>query len=174
MNESIWAPKPSPSNNPQVRNHPSHLSTPTQPYSQGLQSPPPAPDADMQQPQQEPPPPADSFAQTGPEASLDLFDDAIPTADDEAMRIRSEDDLFSDDFTPAFEPVVERTATAHPLPASTTGTATGINAAARGRGDGGRGAPFLIQQNSLLYRRLSLPLFPRFIGHREEAWETLM
>lgn len=93
----------------------------------------------MQQPQREPPLPAESFAQTGPEASLDLFDDAIPTADYEAMRIRSEDDLFSDDFTPASEPVVERTVAAHPLPASTTGTATGINPAARGRGDGGRG-----------------------------------
>lgn len=119
MNDSIWAPKPSPAGDPQNQ--------------------PPTPPADMQQQHQEALPPVESFAQTGPDTALELFDDAPSIADDEAMRIRSEDDLFSDDFTPASEPVVEQAAAAPVLPAATSRTATGTNHATRGGGDGGRG-----------------------------------
>lgn len=46
---------------------------------------------------------ADTFAGTGADPN-DLFDDVVPV--EESMRIRSDDDLFNDDFTPAPEPVV--------------------------------------------------------------------
>lgn len=53
-----------------------------------------------------PPPPdvstVDYFAQTGPSEG-DLFGGITPI--DESVRVRSEDDLFSDDFTPIAQPV---------------------------------------------------------------------
>ncbi|KJX94112.1 hypothetical protein TI39_contig4216g00008 [Zymoseptoria brevis] len=89
----------------------------------------------------DPPPPhvatLDTFAQTVPPQE-DLFDDAVP---EESMRIRSDDDLFSDDFTPAPEPTVVRSAPqtapeVAPQPARTTGEAPPIRARGRGRGRG--------------------------------------
>lgn len=47
------------------------------------------------------------FAPTGAQQD-DLFDDVWPAP--ESMRLRSDDDLFSDDFTPAAQPVVEQSA----------------------------------------------------------------
>lgn len=79
-----------------------------------------------------PPPPDlssnDFFSQTG--ASQDaLFDNDNVTQLDESMRIRSEDDLFSDDFTPVPQP-------APPSTAAATGASRG-DCSQRGRG--GRG-----------------------------------
>ena len=70
----------------------------------------------------------DTFAPTGAQQD-DLFDDVVPAP--ETMRLRSEDDLFSDDFTPAAQPVVEQSAPepSHEQPFE----------APRGRGGRGRG-----------------------------------
>lgn len=70
------------------------------------------------------------YAPTGAMQS-DLFDDFAPV---ESMRIRSDDDLFSDDFTPAPQPVVER---AKPQPQASRGSGEGVRGRARGRGRGG-------------------------------------
>ncbi|USW48193.1 Putative RNA binding protein HABP4/SERBP1 [Septoria linicola] len=68
----------------------------------------------------------DMFAQTGAQQD-ELFDDVVPAQ--ESMRLRSDDDLFSDDFTPASQPVVEPTAPEAPAAPAETG---------RGRGGGNR------------------------------------
>ena len=52
------------------------------------------------------------------------------------MRIRSEDDLFSDDFTPVAEPVVER-----PSPERTRGRGDPSRGRVRGRGSGNAAPP---------------------------------
>lgn len=109
---------------------------PTQETSNGIQqdvspAPPPPPPAEV-----ESAPPQDvssmhTFTQTGA-AHHDLFDDIVPV--DDSMRVRSEDDLFGDDFTPLAQPVVEEVA---PAPAPTPQIQTQPS---RGRGDGQRGA----------------------------------
>ncbi|KAI7707828.1 hypothetical protein KC353_g11403, partial [Hortaea werneckii] len=71
----------------------------------------------------------DEFAQTGA-VNEDLFDDVTPI--DETMRVRSDDDLFTDDFTPVAQPVVEQAA---PVPVQAQPT---TDAPRRG-GRGGRG-----------------------------------
>ncbi|KAK5133875.1 hypothetical protein LTR08_007206 [Meristemomyces frigidus] len=68
----------------------------------------------------------DSFAQTGA-AGNNLFDDVVPA--EESMRVRSDDDLFSDDFTPVAQPVVEI-----PTPTPTRAPSSGSG----GRGDGAK------------------------------------
>lgn len=74
---------------------------------------------------------ADIFAQTGAQQD-ELFDDVVPV---ESMRLRSDDDLFSEDFTPAPEPVVE-----HVKPQTVRGGGDGARGRARGRGRGPREA----------------------------------
>jgi hypothetical protein len=84
-------------------------------------------------------PPSESFAQTGPQQD-DLFDDIIPA--DEAMRLRSDEDLFNDDFTPIPEPVTEQVApTSASQPQQTASPEIrGHGESSRGRGRGrGRG-----------------------------------
>lgn len=86
-----------------------------------------------------PPPPdvstEDDFAQTGA-AQEDLFSDVVPV--DESMRVRSDDDLFADDFTPVAQPVVEQQPS--PAPAPTHGPPPkGDGLRERGRGGRGRG-----------------------------------
>ncbi|CAK4031243.1 Hypothetical predicted protein [Lecanosticta acicola] len=82
-----------------------------------------------------PPPPdtssADVFGQTGAQQH-DLFNDIVPV---ESMRLRSDDDLFSDDFTPAPQPVVE-----HVKPQTIRGSGEGGRGRDRGRGRGAREA----------------------------------
>ncbi|KAF7185274.1 hypothetical protein HII31_13549 [Pseudocercospora fuligena] len=86
----------------------------------------------------EPPPDASSveqFSQTGPQQD-DLFNEVVPA--EESMRIRSDDDLFSEDFTPAAQPVVvpQTQSTRPQQPRSAPDSARG-----RGRGRGrGRNA----------------------------------
>ena len=83
-----------------------------------------------------PPPPdastSDYFAQTGA-AEDDLFNDLTPAAVDNSMRVRSEDDLFSDDFTPVQKPVVSQTP-----PRTPRGRGDAPRRPARARGRGGR------------------------------------
>jgi hypothetical protein len=91
-------------------------------------------------------PSSETFAQTGPQQD-DLFDDIIPA--DEAMRLRSDEDLFNDDFTPIPEPVTEKVAStpaSQPQPTSSSenrGQGDGSRARGRGRGRGqaSRSAP---------------------------------
>lgn len=84
----------------------------------------------------------DNFAQTGGDQD-DLFDDFIPV--DESERIRADEDLFNDDFTPVAEPVVEETPVAptepEPIqaPDNTAADATPATSAPATRGDGSRG-----------------------------------
>ncbi|KAI7252696.1 hypothetical protein KC335_g15561 [Hortaea werneckii] len=73
----------------------------------------------------------DEFAQTGA-VNEDLFDDVTPI--DETMRVRSDDDLFTDDFTPVAQPVVEQAA---PVPVPVQAQPN-TDAPRRG-GRGGRG-----------------------------------
>ncbi|KAF2210800.1 hypothetical protein CERZMDRAFT_98966 [Cercospora zeae-maydis SCOH1-5] len=47
-----------------------------------------------------------AFAQTGSQQD-DLFDDVVPVPMQESMRLRSDDDLFSEDFTPVPQATVE-------------------------------------------------------------------
>ncbi|TKA26849.1 hypothetical protein B0A50_04295 [Salinomyces thailandicus] len=89
---------------------------------------------------------SDEFAQTGA-AQEDLFDDVI--AVDESMRVRSDDDLFADDFTPVTQPIVEQPA---PLPAETRtrGGVEGSRGRARGGGRArGRGASAQVKRDSI-------------------------
>lgn len=88
-------------------------------------------------------PPNESFAQTGPQED-DLFDDIVPAA--ESMRLRSDEDLFNDDFTPISEPVVEEATQSEPpleTPIATTpapkpqGHTDSPRGRDRGRGRGG-------------------------------------
>ena len=74
----------------------------------------------------------DAFGQTGA-AQDDLFDDVIPV--DESMRVRSDDDLFSDDFTPVAQPVVEQ------VPPAPTRSRDEPRGRGRGRGRGKGGPP---------------------------------
>lgn len=76
---------------------------------------------------------AELFAQTGANDD-DLFDDVVA---EESMRIRSDDDLFSDDFTPAPEPVLTRAAPQLNLePAAQAPRGPDAASRARGRGRG--------------------------------------
>ena len=89
-----------------------------------------------------PPPPdastLDYFAQTGASQD-DLFDDFTPVND--SMRVRSEDDLFSDDFTPADQPPVDQAPVQQPPQQPVGGREVGRRVRGRGRGRGaGRGA----------------------------------
>ncbi|KAF2772397.1 hypothetical protein EJ03DRAFT_341749 [Teratosphaeria nubilosa] len=75
------------------------------------------------------------FGQTGA-AQDDLFDDVVPI--DESMRVRSDDDLFSEDFTPVSQPIVEEQALpiAQP-PSRSRGDGQRSRPRGRGRGTGG-------------------------------------
>ncbi|KAI7352079.1 hypothetical protein KC319_g893 [Hortaea werneckii] len=75
----------------------------------------------------------DEFAQTGA-VNEDLFDDVTPI--DETMRVRSDDDLFTDDFTPVAQPVVEQAA---PVPVPVQAQPTTDAPRRGGRGGRGRG-----------------------------------
>lgn len=133
MNRSIWAdPAPEPGtsrnterNNPKPAEDAKPQPAPEPPAASSLSA-----GASTFEPDLSAPPPdgstADLFAQTGAQQD-DLFDDVVPV---ESMRIRSDDDLFSEDFTPAPQPVVERS---KPQPSR------GPSDAPRGRGRGGRG-----------------------------------
>lgn len=93
----------------------------------------------------------DEFAQTGG-GEDDLFDDA-GFSDDESMRVRDDDDLFNDDFTPApasetvlhaETPLVPETTTVPIVRDATVGARDGPTSAQsrgnnRSRGRGGRG-----------------------------------
>jgi hypothetical protein len=90
-----------------------------------------------------PPPPdvssfdqeTESFAQTGA-AEDDLFDDVVPV--DPGMRVRSEEDLFSEGFTPVTEVVVEQSQQQPPQPQGRQERGRGRGRGrARGRGDRG-------------------------------------
>ncbi|KAK4580016.1 hypothetical protein LTR86_000218 [Recurvomyces mirabilis] len=117
MNESMWAPKPA----EETQEDRSELrpTTSLSAHAPSFSPAPPPPDVSTD----------DAFGQTGA-AQDDLFDDIVPV--DESMRVRSEDDLFSDDFTPAPQPVFEQA----PTPAS---RGRGRGDGPRGRGDRGRG-----------------------------------
>ncbi|KAK3678611.1 hypothetical protein LTR78_001909 [Recurvomyces mirabilis] len=127
MNESMWAPKLA--EETQEDKNESRPTTSLSAHAPSFSPAPPPPDVSTD----------DAFGQTGA-AQDDLFDDIVPV--DESMRIRSEDDLFSDDFTPAPQPVVEQA----PTPAS-RGRGDGQRArgdrgrGGRGRGRGGNSAP---------------------------------
>ena len=67
----------------------------------------------------------------------DLFDDVVPA--DGSMHVRSEEDLFGDDFTPLAQPIVEEPP---PTPNRARGDGRGDGSRGRGRGGGrGRGRP---------------------------------
>ncbi|KAK5702135.1 hypothetical protein LTR97_004955 [Elasticomyces elasticus] len=119
MYQSRWAPKPDEQAEEDKANElrpTTSLSASALSFSPG----PPPPDVSSN----------DSFAQTGA-AQNELFDDVVPV--DESMRVRSEDDLFSDDFTPVAQPVVER--------APVRGRGDGQRNRGRGRGRGRGVAP---------------------------------
>ncbi|EME49718.1 hypothetical protein DOTSEDRAFT_164349 [Dothistroma septosporum NZE10] len=92
MEQSRWADAPAEAEQTSIDAPSSSLSAAATTFAPDLSAPPP----DVTT--------ADMFAQTGA-AQDDLFDDIEPI--EESMRIRSDDDLFSDDFTPAPQPVVE-------------------------------------------------------------------
>lgn len=73
----------------------------------------------------------DAFAQTGSGQDA-LFDEVVPV--DESMRVRSDDDLFSDDFTPVAPPKVEQAAP----PSRGRGDRSRGQARSRGRGSTGQ------------------------------------
>ena len=75
------------------------------------------------------PPPTEvvSFA----EVQNEQFDDVVPV--EESMRVRNDDDLFSDDFTPVTQPVVETSA-------ASKGSRGRGDRTARGREDASRGS----------------------------------
>ncbi|KAK4506917.1 hypothetical protein PRZ48_000650 [Zasmidium cellare] len=137
MNSSIWAdPAPESEN---ARDTKQNNAKPVEPTPQPDPEPPASSSlsagASTFEPDLSAPPPdgssADLFAQTGAQQD-DLFDDVVPV---ESMRIRSDDDLFSEDFTPAPQPVVERSKPQH-----TRGTGDAPRGRGRGRGRGeGRG-----------------------------------
>lgn len=79
----------------------------------------------------------DTFAPTGAQQD-DLFDDVVPPP--ESMRLRSDDDLFSDDFTPAAQPIVEPSApqSLHEPPPRPPFEALRARGRGRGRGRGHR------------------------------------
>jgi hypothetical protein len=82
-------------------------------------------------------PPSETFAQTGPQQD-DLFDDIVPEA--EAMRLRSDEDLFNDDFVPVAEPIVEPVIpVAAPAAPATVAPATANNNRGHGEGQRSRG-----------------------------------
>ncbi|KAK0362303.1 hypothetical protein LTR91_019640 [Friedmanniomyces endolithicus] len=116
MYQSRWAPKQEEQGDKTAESRPStSLSASAPSFSPG--SPPPIV------------PSSDAFAQTGG-AQHELFDDVVPV--DESAQIRSENDLFSDDFTPVAQPVVERAAPSRGRGDSQRGRGRG-----RGRGKGG-------------------------------------
>lgn len=134
MNKSMWtdpAPEPEPTRDTEQNTNqtaePQQETAPDTPATSTLSA-----GASTFEPDLSAPPPdgssADLFSQTGAQQD-DLFDDVVPV---ESMRIRSDDDLFSDDFTPAPQPVVERS-----KPQSTpAGEAPRGRGRGRGRGEG--------------------------------------
>ncbi|KAK3699835.1 hypothetical protein LTR37_016250 [Vermiconidia calcicola] len=131
MYQSRWADKPTDEEKTRDRSVPSGTTTsdsqpksPQAPSSLSAAapsfSPAPAPAPDVSS--------LDTFAQTGARQD-DLFDDVVPV--DDSMRVRSEDDLFSDDFTPVEQPVVEQPAPQQPRVREDGGRGRG-----RGRGRG--------------------------------------
>ncbi|KAH9834690.1 hypothetical protein Tdes44962_MAKER08647 [Teratosphaeria destructans] len=99
------------------------------------------------------------FGQTGA-APDELFDDVVPV--DESMRVRSDDDLFSEDFTPVAQPIVEEQPPpiAQPSPRG-RGDVQGSRPRGRGRGRGG------IQQQDFESGPSTLP------AAREEAAQPM-
>jgi len=144
MNQSKWAPKPSDGEvkvGLPLMPTPNHTRTPTsskleepRPVSSSLSAAAPTFSPAPPSPGLSAPPPdvstVDTFAQTGV-GEDNLFDDVIPL--DESMRVRSDDDLFSDDFTPVAQPVAEQ---ATPLSPPNRGNQHRDRGRGRGRGRG--------------------------------------
>ena len=117
MDQSRWAPKP--------QQHEEKVTAPSHSLSASAPSFAPAP----------PTPDIVNFA----EVQNDQFDGVVPE-EEESMRVRNDDDLFSDDFTPVTQPIAE-------TPAATKGNKGRGGRTARGRGDAGRGSePHASQQ----------------------------
>ncbi|CAK1354371.1 hypothetical protein CB0940_12255 [Cercospora beticola] len=74
-----------------------------------------------------------AFAQTGSQQD-DLFDDVVPVPEQESMRLRSDDDLFSEDFTPVPQAQVEPAKPSPPDARPTEAPATRGRGRGRGRG----------------------------------------
>ncbi|KAK4549490.1 hypothetical protein LTR36_006487 [Oleoguttula mirabilis] len=127
MYQSRWAPKPEEEEDKANELRPTtSLSASAPTFSPAPAATAPPPDVST----------GDTFAQTGA-AHDDLFDDVVPA--DESMRVRSDDDLFSDDFTPVAQPIVEQAAAPTPSRGRADGARGTGRARGRGRGGGGGG-----------------------------------